>query len=165
MQWVKNQTAAAQEVQVQSPGPVQWVKASGIATAAAWIQPLPWELSYTACAAVNNNNSNKNKNIPDLLFILHKIHSTFESVAQYLSSVLEDSQLQSLISPSKAQLHIRQPFTLLPMPTLCFVYSTLFLSVILVWIFSSVLFLKAFFSCDKLLLNTSAEFQFHLLSF
>ena len=53
-QWVKNLTVVAQvavEVWVQSP-PVQWVKGSSMATAAAWIQSLTWELPYAMGVAI-----------------------------------------------------------------------------------------------------------------
>ena len=60
VQWVKNLTAVtlvAGEVQVQS-WLEQWVKGSGVATAAAWvavgtwIQSLAWELPYALDAAL-----------------------------------------------------------------------------------------------------------------
>ena len=50
-QWVKNPTAAARvvmEVWISIPGPVQWVKGSGVAVSVAWIQSLAQELPYAA---------------------------------------------------------------------------------------------------------------------
>ena len=94
----------------------------------------------------------------DLLFILNEVHSTFESVAQYLSSVLEDPQPQSLTSPSRAPILcvcvcvcvcVCETFTLFPMSYTLFCVSRPFSLHDLVWIFSFVLFSKVFFSCDK----------------
>ena len=54
VQWVKNLTAmvqAAAKVQGQSLALAQWVKGSGIAAAAAQIQPLAWELPYASGGA------------------------------------------------------------------------------------------------------------------
>ena len=50
-QWIKSPTAVAQMVVAASPA--QWVKWSGVAIAAAWIQSLAWELSYATGAAIN----------------------------------------------------------------------------------------------------------------
>ena len=64
-QWVKDLTAAAgvvAEVWVQFL--VQWVKRSGLATAAvvaaaAWRQSLAWELPYVAGAAIGKKKTKK----------------------------------------------------------------------------------------------------------
>ena len=60
----KNLTAAAlvaTEIRVLSPGLSPRVKGPGIATAAAWIQSLSWELPYAMGVAI------KNKKILDFL--------------------------------------------------------------------------------------------------
>ena len=67
-QWVKNPAAAAQvtaDVQVQSPVLCSELKVSSVATsaaqvkAAARIQTLAWELSYTVGTAIKKREKNR----------------------------------------------------------------------------------------------------------
>ena len=57
-QWVKNLQWLRLCGGVGSiPGPAQWVKGSGVATAVAQIQSLAWELSYAMGAAIGEKKS------------------------------------------------------------------------------------------------------------
>ena len=44
------------------PYPLRWVKESGVATVAAWIQSLAWELPYTMDTAIKNLERNEKEN-------------------------------------------------------------------------------------------------------
>ena len=61
VQWVKKLTVAAWVAAKAWVHPLlaQWVKRSGVATAAAQIQALAWELSYAASVAVKKKEKKK----------------------------------------------------------------------------------------------------------
>ena len=64
VQWVKNPLPAAwvaAEAWVWYPAQCSGLKGSGVATAAAWIQSLAWELSYATGAAIKSSKKRLDK--------------------------------------------------------------------------------------------------------
>ena len=55
------------EAQVQSLTQAQWVKGSGVATAAAWIQSLAWKCPYAMCVAIKMEKKKEEEAKPEPL--------------------------------------------------------------------------------------------------